>query len=126
MSKPHFAIERAGNDIVLLFGDQRYGVTPQIADQISLYLTELSQQIRKETGEAGSTDAPVEQQPLNEMEGGELRLAVSYDPLNNVVRISFGTPVSYVGLDLETAKGLIQGIREQMLMLAPARPKLVH
>lgn len=40
---------------------------------------------------------------LNSDDEGELRFEVAFDPLNGIVRIDFGKPVTWLGLSPETA-----------------------
>jgi len=60
---------------------------------------------------AGATgDFP--QGRLNEDDQGGLRMAIAADPRNGVVRVEFGKPVAWLGLDKNTALALAESIRQ--------------
>jgi hypothetical protein len=60
---------------------------------------------------AGATgDHP--QGKLNANDEGGLRMAIAADPKNSIVRVEFGKPVAWLGLDKATALALADSIRQ--------------
>lgn len=60
---------------------------------------------------AGATgDHP--QGRLNADDQGGLRMAIAADPLNSIVRVEFGKPVAWLGLDRATALALADNLRK--------------
>lgn len=48
---------------------------------------------------------------------GELAFAIAADPRHGIIRIVFGKPVEWIGLDREAAEKLIDSLREKLFEL---------
>ncbi len=48
---------------------------------------------------------------LNPSDEGGLQLAIAADPVNGVVRVDFGKPVAWLGLDPDTADQFAESLR---------------
>jgi len=51
---------------------------------------------------------------LNGSDDGQLSVAIAVDPVRKAIIMHFGMPVAWVGLDAESARGLIARLEEHL------------
>lgn len=51
---------------------------------------------------------------IDETDEGELQIAICYDPHADIIRIDFGKPVSWLGLDVGTTEALLIALKDAL------------
>lgn len=54
---------------------------------------------------------------IEEGDKGDLALAVTVDRKNRIIRVDFGTEVTWIGLDLASAQAMVNGLTRAIVAL---------